>query len=139
MKPTELAQRLRPYIVKASESLSDMDALEAMELYDFWEPDIPYSIGKRLRYDGKLWKVRQAHTSQSQYPPGIDTAALYTEVEYAGQGESPSNPIPYNNNMALEKDKYYSQNGVVYICTRDSGIPVFNDLAALVGIYVEVV
>ena len=38
--------------------------------------------------------------------------------------------------MALEKGKYYSQDGVTYLCTRDTGIAVYNKLADLVGIYV---
>ena len=40
--------------------------------------------------------------------------------------------------MELENGKYYSQDGVTYLCTRDTGIPVYNPLKDLVGIYVEV-
>ena len=39
--------------------------------------------------------------------------------------------------MELEEGKYYSQDGVTYLCTRDTGIPVYNALKDLVGIYVE--
>ena len=68
--------------------------------------------------------------------PGEGTESLYTEVSkgHAGTKEDP----PYNNNMELEEEKYYSQDGVTYLCTRDTGIPVYNPLADLVGIYVEV-
>lgn len=133
------ALSLRAMIVKASESLSDEDALAATELYNHWEPDTDYIAGARLRYDGKLWRVLQSHTSHDEYPPSIYTASLYTEVEEPGQGDTPDNPIPYNNNMELHENKYYSQNGIVYRCTRDTGVPVYNDLADLVGLYVEVV
>ena len=138
MTHSERARTLRPYIVKASESLSDADAYYAPELYDFWEADTEYKQDKRLRYDGKLWKVKQNHTSQAQYPPSIYTASLYEEVPEPGQGDTPENPIPYNNNMELVEGKYYSQYDVVYHCTRSTGAPVYNDLSALVGIYVEV-
>ena len=37
----------------------------------------------------------------------------------------------------VENGKYYSQDGVTYLCTRDTGTPVYNPLADLVGIYVE--
>ena len=47
-------------------------------------------------------------------------------------------PIPYEGNMALENGKYYSRDGVVYRCTRDTGNPVFQALSDLVGLYVEV-
>ena len=40
--------------------------------------------------------------------------------------------------MELEETKYYTQNEVLYYCFRSTGQPVFNDLADLVGIYVEV-
>ena len=48
-------------------------------------------------------------------------------------------PIPYNGNMELTAGLYYSQDGVIYLCNRDTGIPVYNALADLVGNYVEVV
>lgn len=38
---------------------------------------------------------------------------------------------------ALESGKYYSQGGVTYLCTRDTGIAVYQPLADLVGVYVE--
>ena len=133
----ERLYHLRELIVRAAKSLSDEDALKAMELFDSWQPDTEYEMGKRLRYAGKLYRVRQAHTSQAQYPPTI-TPALYEEVAESGQGDTPDNPIPYDNNMALEKGKYYSQYGIVYICFRDTGVPVYNDLSALIEIYVRV-
>ena len=41
--------------------------------------------------------------------------------------------------MVLESGKYYSQDGVTYHCTRDTGNPVYHALSELVGLYVEVV
>ena len=132
--------KLREMMHKASVSLSDADALDAIELFPAWEADVWYEADdKRLRYEDKLFRVRQAHMSQAQYPPGIDTAALYEEVHKPGQGDDPSNPIPYNNNMELIEGKYYSQSNVVYRCFRNTGIPVYSDLKDLVGLYVEVV
>ena len=46
-------------------------------------------------------------------------------------------PIPYDGNMALESGKHYIQDGAIYLCTRDTGFPVYNALADLVGVYVE--
>lgn len=87
---------------------------------------------------GKLWRVRQTHISQIQYPPSIDTAALYTEIEKPGEGDSIDNPIIYNGNMKLILGKYYKQNDVVYYYIRDTGNPVYNNLSDLIDIYVEV-
>ena len=138
MRAQEIARRLRPYIVKASESLSDTDALEAVELFDEWAVGVEYAKGKRLRYTGILYKVKQAHTSQADWTPDIATS-LYEVVEEAGQGDTPDNPIPYSGNMTLYNGKYYEQYGVVYRCIGESGIALHNDLKDLVNIYVEVV
>ncbi|MBQ6679571.1 MAG: hypothetical protein IJM76_06060 [Lachnospiraceae bacterium] len=135
----EFIRNLRALIEKAAVSLSDEDALSGIELFPVWKPDVTCENGVRLRYGEKLYRVRQAHTSSELYVPGGEgTQALYEEVERPGQGDSPSNPISYNNNMKLIEGKYYSQNGVVYECFRSTGAAVYNDLSALVDIYVHV-
>lgn len=134
----EKARKLRAMIEKAAASLDDGDALEAVELFPAWAVGTAYVADQRIRYGGKLYKVRQDHTSQADWLPDI-TPSLYAEVEKPGQGDTPDNPIPYNGNMELFEGKYYSEDGVVYRCFRSTGIPVYNRLADLVGIYVEVV
>lgn len=47
-------------------------------------------------------------------------------------------PIPFEGNMELVEGKYYSQAGVLYLCTIGSGTPVYRDLNDFVGIYVEI-
>ena len=132
------AIKLRQLIVKASESLTDTEALQGVELFDEWNGNgIEYSAGKRLRYNGILYKVKQAHTSQSDWTPDI-TASLYEQVAEPGQGTK-DNPIPYNNNMALEEGKYYIQFDVEYLCFRSTGVAVHNNLADLVNLYVNIV
>ena len=132
------AYKLRDMIHKAATSLSDGDALEAVELFPVWQPGVWYGMERRLRYGDKLYRVLQAHTSQADWTPDIATS-LYAEVHKPGQGDDPSNPIPYNNNMELIEGKYYEQFGIVYICFRGTGAAVYNNLADLVNIYVRVV
>lgn len=79
----EKAYKLRALIEKATKSLSDDDALEGIELYPHWAPDTSYVIDDRIRYNEKLYKVVQAHTSQLNWTPDV-TPALYTEVAPAG-------------------------------------------------------
>ena len=78
------AYKLRELIVKASKSLTDSDALEGLELFDSWAVGVTYDMGKRIRYEGKLYKVNQAHTSQADWLPDT-TPALYTEVAKPGE------------------------------------------------------
>lgn len=41
--------------------------------------------------------------------------------------------------MEIFNGKYYTQDGVLYLCTRDSGQALTHNLSELVGLYVEVV
>lgn len=120
--------------------LTDNESLKVKELYPEWVEKMgkQVNIREKYQYNGKLWKVLQAHTVQENWKPGEGTESLYTEVTESHAGTK-DDPIPYNNNMELENGKYYSQDGVTYICTRDTGIPVYNPLKDLVGIYVEIV
>lgn len=119
--------------------LSDTVALKIKSVYPRFAELIGQTvkIGTKLLYEDKLYKVIQEHTVQSQYAPGTGTESLYTEISESHTGTT-NDPIPYNNNMALENGKYYVQDGVVYKCTRDTGNPVYNPLKDLVGLYVEV-
>lgn len=121
-------------------SLTDSDALAVKSVYPDWGTLIGKTVKKdeKMQYDGKLWKVLQEHTVQEQWKPGTGTESLYTEIVESAAGTE-DDPIPYDNNMELEQGKYYSQDGEVYLCTRDTEIPVYNPLKDLVGIYVELV
>lgn len=75
----ERAIELRGLIEKASASLDDGTALNAIELFAKWEVDHVYETGDRVQYESKLYKCLQAHTSQADWTP--DTAvSLWVEV-----------------------------------------------------------
>lgn len=119
-------------------SLTDNDALSVKSVYPEWETLIGKEVkqGDKMQCDGRLWKVLQQHTVQEQWRPGTGTESLYTEIVETASGTA-DDPIPYNNNMELEQGKYYIQDGITYLCTRNTEIPVYQHLADLVGIYVE--
>lgn len=94
--------------------------------------------GQILRYMGQLYRVRQDHTVQAIYTPGLETAALYEVIDKEHDGTI-NDPIPYTPPMEIFNSKYYTQNSVLYRCTRDSGQALTHNLADLVGTYVEVV
>lgn len=131
------ALMLRQMIEKASASLDDSDALDAVELFPMWAVGVDYTEGKRVRDGGELFKCIQPHTSQSDWRPSI-TPALWQKVETPGQGDTPDNPIPWSWGLEIHTGKYYIQNDVVYVGIRDSGVGIWADLSALVGNYVEV-
>ena len=94
-------------------------------------------LGFKFTYGEKLYKTLQAQlTIAAHYPPGIGTESLYAEICEKHDG-SKYDPIPYSGNMALENGKYYIQGGVTYLCIRDTENPVYQALADLVGLYVD--
>lgn len=118
-------------------AVDDQTALRMMEYYPTWAVDTLYSAGYKVQYNGKLYKVITAHTSQADWTPDA-AVTLFERIDEMHDG-SRYDPIPYDGNMALESGKYYVENGVLYLCTRDTINPVYNALADLVGIYVDVV
>lgn len=134
----EMARKMRPLIVKAAQSLTNAEAIQAPYLYDEWSGDgVKYVKDHKLRRNGKVYKVITEHTSQMDWSP--ETAnTLFTVIDEVHAGTL-EDPIPYAGNMELFAGKYYTQNDVIYLCTRDSGIPLHHELNALIGTYVEVV
>lgn len=115
----EHAYKLRAMLHKASASLPDADALEAVELFPVWLMDTDYTAGERVRYGGKLYKVVQTHTSQADWLPD-QTPALYTEV--AKPGEIPVWKQPTGAQDAYrigDKVHYPDKDGPVYVCISD--------------------
>lgn len=115
----EHLRKLREMIVKASASLTDTDALESMELFDNWKADTAYTTDTRLRYEGKLYKVLQNHTSQADWTPDV-AVSLYVEV--AEPGTIPVWRQPTGSTDAYMKgDKVHfpTESDPVYISTID--------------------
>lgn len=120
-------------------SLSNKEALDVKEFYPVWSADsVQVKKGEKYQCDDLLWEAIQDHTTQELWKPSLETASLWKVVEVEHEGTQ-EDPIPYTPPMEIFKDKYYTQNEVLYKCTRDSGIPLSHDLSALVGIYVEII
>lgn len=118
--------------------LTDEEALSVKELYPRWEDKVGSTIevGFITLYDGNLWKAKQTHTAMEIYPPSLDTASLYEVIDKEHSGEA-DDPIPYIPPMEIFMGKYYIEDGVKYLCIRDSGIALAYSLSSLIGIYVD--
>lgn len=78
-KLVDLAIKLRPYIEKAAANLDDTDALEAVQLFPKWEPNIKYEKDDRVRYENILYRCLQPHNSQESWTP-LAAASLWAKV-----------------------------------------------------------
>ncbi len=118
----EHAYKLREMIHTASQIFSDEEALTVIELFPVWGTDSQYSIGQRVRYNEKLYRCEQAHTSQIGWEPD-KTQALWTEV--AAPGEIPVWRQPTGAQDAYAKGDrvlYPDENGQVYESLIDSNV-----------------
>lgn len=118
-------------------SVDDQTAFRMRGFYPAWTEGVSYAAGYKAQYNGKLWRCLQAHTSQDGWEPE-NAPALWEEICETHDG-SLYDPIPYSGSMALVSGLYYSQDGVTYLCNRDTVNPVYNQLSELVGLYVEFV
>lgn len=116
-------------------AVDDNTALRMLAFYPEWAAGAAYTVGHKVRRDGKLWRVVQAHTSQTGWEPE-NAASLWEQINETHAGTI-YDPIPYSGNMALTNGLYYMQDWVIYKCTRDTGNPVYHALNELVGLYVE--
>lgn len=134
------AQKLRAAMDTAGNALSDAQARTCKLIYQQWSNLIGTTAtpGQRFLHGKTLFKVKdhaQAHSFSAEWVPGVTTASLYEAIDDEHSGTI-DDPIPFTQPMEIFNGKYYSQNGKVYLCTRDSSKPLAFDLVDLVGLYV---
>ena len=82
-----------------NDKTTDEEKLEIVEIYPTWESLIGKraEIGDILNYQGTLYKVRQAHTYQSDWLPNIEEA-LYIKIGFKDESTGLEEIIPDNLN-----------------------------------------
>ena len=112
------ARQLRVMIEKSSLSLTDEDALQAVELYPAWQAGTAYTVDERIRYNSTLYRCVQAHTSQADWTPDA-TPALWTVVSL---DEWPEWVQPTGAQDAYAKGDKVSHNGKHWISEVDANV-----------------
>ena len=124
--------------VKTARSITDdQEALKVKGLYKQFEKQIGRSVevGEYIQYNDKLYRVLQAHTVQLDWTPDI-SASLFIVIDLEHKGTL-DDPIPAQMNMEYFKGKYYVQDEIIYVCTRDSEIALQFLPKDLIGSYFE--
>ena len=116
------AHRMRTMIEKAAVSLSDEDALEAVDLFSKWESGITYHVNERVRYNDLLYRCEQEHTSQDDWAPDA-VPALWTQVALPGEIPVWVQPTGAQDAyMTGDQVHYPDADGPVYISTIDGNV-----------------
>ena len=130
---------VRLAVKQARQITNDQDALTLKPLYKQWEKQIgrQLEVGEYLQYGNRLYKVLQQHVVQESWIPGIGTESLYMVIDKEHEGTL-EDPIPWNKNMECFEGKYYIEDDILYICIRNSGIALQNNIVDLIGNYFDV-
>lgn len=136
----EQAQEIRTSIDSVTGTMADADAAKNPMLFLPWEVDTAYKVDDRRRYDGKVYKCLQAHTSQADWAPPV-VPALWVVINTSSSGAI-DEPIPASRGMEYEYGKYYldPEDNKTYLCKRlnETGTIVLHYLPhELVGQYFE--
>ena len=114
------AQAIREAMGKVTATLTDEQALEVKELYPLWATDTAYAADTIVRYEDKLYRCVQEHTSQADWmPPAVPALWAVVNVSNAGTIDD---PIPAERGMEYEYGLYYldPEDGKTYLCERGS-------------------
>ena len=105
-----------------AETLSDAQALQVPMLFDEFDGNgVAYEVGKRIMYNGILYKVIQAHTSQAGWNP-IDAPSLFAKViNETITGEIPDWEQPDSTNAYMKGNKV-KFNGKIYESVIDNNV-----------------
>ena len=102
-------------------AVSDAAALKMPDYFPEWDGDgHAYAVGDRVMYEGTLYKVLQAHTSQSTWTP-TDAPSLFAKVLTSTTGEPLPWEQPDSTNPYMKGDRV-TYNGKVYESTIDNNV-----------------
>ena len=101
-------------------TLDAVTASEHADLFAEWANPIAYTVGQLRRYNGKLYKCVQAHTSQADWTP--DTSASLWSVAADPAEEWPAWSQPVGAHDAYAKGDKVSHNGKHWTSSVDSNV-----------------
>lgn len=119
----ERAKVLRAKIEQMSQSVitEDEEAADCSALFPQWDGNgIEYAVGFKCRYNGILYKVLQAHTSQETWNP-VDAPSLFAKVLIPDPSIIPEWEQPESTNPYMKRDKV-KHNGKTWESLVDNNV-----------------
>ena len=107
-------------LVTLREKATDEQALAATALYPVWRSGIDYSVGIRVLYNGTLYKVLTAHTSQDDWTPDA-APSLFAKVLIPDETVIPEWEQPDSTNPYSAGDKVM-HNGKTWVSDIDNNV-----------------
>lgn len=97
-----------------AETLTDEQALQVPMLFEEFDGNgVAYAVGKKVMYNGVLYKVIQAHTSQPDWTPDVAPSLFAKVINETPSGDIPEWEQPSSTNPYMTGDKV-KFNGKIY-------------------------
>jgi hypothetical protein len=93
-----------------AETLSDEQALEVPLIFDEFEVGKGYEVGKRILYQGVLYKVITSHTSQETWTPDVSPSLFAPIINETIDGGIPEWKQPDSTNAYMIGDRVMFEN-----------------------------
>lgn len=119
MTKTE-AEAIIAALVTLRDSATDEQALSVLILYPAWRSGVDYALGTRVRYNGTLYRVLQAHSSQESWTPEA-APSLFARVLIPDPDTVPDWVQPDSTN-AYSKGDRVRHNGKTWTSDIDGNI-----------------
>ena len=107
-------------LVTLREKATDEQALAAPALYPAWRSGVYYEVGIRVLYNGILYKVLTAHTSQDDWTPDA-APSLFAKVLIPDETVIPEWEQPDSTNPYSTGDKV-THNGKTWVSDIDNNV-----------------
>ena len=114
------AEAILAALVTLRESATDEQALSVPALYPSWRSGVDYAVGTRVRYNGTLYRVLQAHSSQESWTPEA-APSLFARVLIPDPDTVPDWVQPDSTN-AYSKGDRVRHNGKTWTSDIDGNI-----------------
>ena len=115
------ARAMRAIIEANSKQATDEEAVNAPYIFPQWDGSgVQYQAGDRVQFDGKAYKVLQAHVSQTTWTP-TDAPSLFAEILIPDPSVIPDWEQPGSTNPYMAGDKV-KHNGKTWISDVDNNV-----------------
>lgn len=116
----EQARQFRKLLESKTEAMSDEEIIEYPSFVEKWKSGLDYDAGKRLEYNGTIYKVLQSHASQETWTPD-QAPSLFAKVLIPDSSVIPEWEQPDSTNPYMAGDKV-THNGKTWVSDADNNV-----------------
>lgn len=116
----EQARQLRKLLENQTAAMTDEQILNYPDFVEKWRSGQKYEVGKRLEYNGTIYKVLTEHTSQADWLPDA-APSLFAKVLIPDSNVIPEWEQPESTNPYAKGDKV-THNGKTWESEVDNNV-----------------